>query len=96
MVPKRIKKEADKLTIVWDNDDVDSIRLVNLRYHCPCAICTENKEKKGEGYIPLFKKEEISIANIQAVGNYALGIEWKDGHNTGIYDFEYLIKLTGK
>jgi DUF971 family protein len=96
VVPKKIKKETDKLTIIWNDDRVDSIKLVNLRHNCPCAICTENKEAKGKGFIPLYKSEEISIENIQTVGNYALGITWKDGHNTGIYDFDYLMALTGK
>ncbi len=95
MIPKEIKKEAEKLVVVWDNGEKQSIRISNLRFHCPCAICNKNKEIKGAGYIPLYKNEEISIVSIQTVGNYALGITWKDGHNTGIYDFEYLKKLKG-
>jgi len=27
------------------------------------------------------------------VGNYAIGFKWGDGHDTGIYTFEYLRKI---
>jgi len=30
------------------------------------------------------------IKNIETVGEYAIQITWKDGHNTGIYSWEYL------
>ena len=30
------------------------------------------------------------IKDIQQVGNYAIQIHWSDGHNTGIYNWEYL------
>ena len=33
------------------------------------------------------------IKNIELVGSYAVQITWKDGHNTGIYSWEYLKKL---
>lgn len=28
------------------------------------------------------------------VGNYAIGFRWGDGHDTGIYTFEYLRRLS--
>jgi DUF971 family protein len=30
------------------------------------------------------------IKSIDTVGDYAIQIIWKDGHNTGIYSWEYL------
>jgi DUF971 family protein len=33
------------------------------------------------------------IGNIETVGEYAIQITWKDGHNTGIYSWEYLQEL---
>ena len=32
-------------------------------------------------------------ATITSVGNYAITINWSDGHSTGIYSFEYLRAL---
>lgn len=38
----------------------------------------------------IMKPGMYDLANIQAVGNYAIQAEWKDGHNTGIYSWEIL------
>ena len=37
--------------------------------------------------------EMYIIKNIETVGEYAIQITWKDGHNTGIYTYEYLQEL---
>jgi DUF971 family protein len=42
------------------------------------------------------KEEQIKIKKIWSIGQYAVGIEWGDKHNTGIYTFEYLRELGGK
>ncbi|MGB8319561.1 MAG: DUF971 domain-containing protein, partial [Ignavibacteriaceae bacterium] len=39
------------------------------------------------------KPEMYKIKNIEIVGGYAIQILWKDGHDTGIYSWEYIIKL---
>ncbi len=33
------------------------------------------------------------VKNIETVGEYAIQITWKDGHNTGIYSWDYLNQL---
>ncbi|MCS7053009.1 MAG: DUF971 domain-containing protein [Ignavibacterium sp.] len=97
MKPKQIKiinKEA--LYIKWDNEEEMTISLKYLRDECPCANC------KGETillktYRPPkivdHSPEMYKIEKIEPVGNYAIQIIWKDGHNTGIYSWEYLQKL---
>ena len=32
----------------------------------------------------------LELREIEQVGNYALGLTWGDGHNTGIYSFRFL------
>ena len=57
-----------------------------------CAECVEEftgERKIVHGSIP----SSIERANVTAVGNYALGFAWSDGHDSGIYTFEYLRKL---
>lgn len=94
MQPKKISiKEKQFLNIVWDNDSLTEIKISNLRKECPCATCISEKEKNGKKYIPLYTGDEIAIAKIEMVGHYAVGITWKDGHNTGIYEFKHLLKL---
>jgi DUF971 family protein len=38
-------------------------------------------------------EDQIKIAEITTIGNYAVGIKWKDGHNTGIFEFSKLKEL---
>lgn len=35
-------------------------------------------------------KREIAITRIEPVGNYAVMLEFSDGHNTGLYSWDYL------
>ena len=38
-------------------------------------------------------KEMVTIRNIEQVGNYAVKLDFDDGHNTGIYSWDYLYDL---
>lgn len=97
MIPKSIKvKEKKYLEIIWEDERTSTLYLKYLRDECPCATC------KGETvllktYRPPTKKiitpEMYTINNIETVGEYAIQITWKDGHNTGIYSWEYLQEL---
>jgi DUF971 family protein len=35
----------------------------------------------------------LKMLNVEAVGHYAIRIEWSDGHNTGIYSYDHLRKI---
>lgn len=93
MTPVSIKVVDNLLLIEWDNSETSKIKLVNLRLHCPCALCSVEKVERSKNYFPIYSGEQISIDNIYVIGNYAIGVSWKDGHNTGIYEFNYLRKL---
>lgn len=38
-------------------------------------------------------EEELRLESVWAVGQYAVGVQWGDGHATGIYTYEYLREL---
>jgi len=40
-----------------------------------------------------FTVDQLTVANLEIVGNYALKVVWKDGHNLGIYTFESLKEM---
>ena len=95
MVPVQIKiTENHNLKIKWDDDSESLIDINKLRRFCPCATCVSEREKQGKYYIPLISEDQTSIKNIEQVGSYAIGIIWKDGHNTGIYEYSFLRKLS--
>ncbi|MEY5020674.1 MAG: hypothetical protein RJA91_209 [Pseudomonadota bacterium] len=61
-----------------------------LRVHSPSA------EVKGHGpgqEILQTHKENVSIESIEPVGQYAVKLVFSDGHNTGIYTWDYLYEL---
>ncbi len=78
------------LLINWGEDTITKIDLKKLRRYCPCATCAMEREKESKTFIPLYTSDQIKVFKIFEVGNYAIGITWKDGHNTGIYEFPYL------
>ena len=61
-----------------------------LRVHSPSA------EVKGHGpgqETLQVHKENVAIENIEPVGQYAIKLIFSDGHNTGIYTWDYLYEL---
>lgn len=97
MKPKQIKViDKEKLSVLWDDDTTTNISLKYLRDECPCASC------KGETILfktfrppqpTMFSPDMYKIKSIEIVGGYAAQIGWKDGHNTGIYSWDYLKTL---
>ena len=95
MVPVQIKiTEKKNLKIKWDDNSDSLIEIRKLRLFCPCATCVSEREEQGKFYIPLISDNQTNIKNIEQIGSYAIGITWKDGHNTGIYEYNYLRKLS--
>ena len=98
--PVQIKQSSSTdLYLRW-NDGLESrISLKLLRDECPCAGC------KGETLLlheqkpilPILDQEDrYVIKAMNQVGNYAVQVTWGDGHNTGIYTWEYLRTLAAR
>ena len=88
--PEEIEKKEDgSLRVKW-TDGHEGVYPPNyLRFHCHCAACVE--EWSGRQLIkPEAIPEDIRPLRLSPVGQYALHIEWSDGHNTGIYSFDLL------
>lgn len=94
MAPTKLEIKDKKLQIIWDDNSVSEIDLKKLRINCPCAYCSKEREEQSKSYIPLFFDNQLEISEINLVGSYALGLKWKDGHNTGIFEFNQLRKLS--
>jgi DUF971 family protein len=97
MSPKQVKIfKKDNLRITWEDSTEIILSLKYMRDECPCAGC------KGETillktYRPpaptVVTPEMYQVKNIEVVGDYAIQITWKDGHNTGIYSWDYIKQL---
>lgn len=87
-------KEGKFLEITWNDNEISKIKLSNLRNNCPCAFCNVERSERSSTYIPLYSGEQLKIKDMKIAGYYALSVAWKDGHNTGIYEFNQLCNLT--
>ncbi len=68
-------------------------------FHLPCEylrVFSPSAEVRGHGpgqEVLQFGKREVGIAAIEPVGMYAVKLAFTDGHDTGIYSWEYLYDL---
>lgn len=86
------------IQIDWRDGHRGDYALAWLRDHCPCAGCTgahgtppqktDLAANPFQMYRPALKMEAV-----EPVGNYALRIDWNDGHNAGIYSYDYLRRI---
>lgn len=78
------------LEISFDDGAVFKLPFELLRVYSPSA------EVKGHGAgqeVLQVGKRDVGIAGIEPVGNYAVQPTFSDGHNTGLYTWDYLYKL---
>ncbi|HWP84635.1 MAG TPA: DUF971 domain-containing protein [Terriglobia bacterium] len=78
--------------IRWSDGSETVYPARTLRLQCPCALCVD--ETTGlrilkEPAVP----QDVHPLRIDPVGRYAIAIQWSDGHNTGIYTWEWLYAL---
>ena len=97
--PQRLdRNDESQLIIEWDDGIRQVLSFRMLRDHCPCATCREKKTAAPppQGTLPILTPSEarpLEIVSMRPVGNYAYNIEFSDGHNSGIYSFEFLRAL---
>jgi DUF971 family protein len=92
-------RQTRELTITWKDGHVSAYSFSLLRHACPCAECRGGHDKMGSQPDPevfIMAEEDVPatrLRNLEAVGTYALTIEWEDGHHYGIYNWNYLRAL---
>jgi DUF971 family protein len=86
----RVNPTRDALSILFD----DGVRAVlgaeKLRVQSPSA---EVRGHGGERPPPVTGKETVKIVRLEPVGNYAVRIVFDDGHDSGLYSWNYLKEL---
>lgn len=99
----RVKKtEGTGVEIDWKDGHESRWNFAWLRNACPCATCYEEREKAGRALGKPKPKPHTLLAMYEApprpvevtpVGNYAVRFKWNDGHESGIYSWEYLRRV---
>ncbi len=94
LVPQTLRalREQHQLEVVWPDERVDRLSYYGLRCACPCAVCID--EITGRQLLrPENVPADVEAKAVAFVGNYALKIDWSDGHSTGIYTWDRLRSL---
>ena len=94
--------EGKGLEIDWADGHRSAWSFKWLRDACPCATCKEERDqegrkpgqpkKKAAELLPMYTPP-AKPASAQAVGKYAIQFNWLDGHNSGIYSWDYLRRV---
>ena len=86
----RLDKEKRILTVSYDDGQSFALPAELLRVLSPSA---EVQGHSPDQRITVPGKKNVGIARIEPVGNYAVRIIFTDGHDTGLYVWEYLREL---
>jgi len=94
--PKNIQLIGEELAIQWSDGVESYFPLEQLRRACPCAACGGEPDVLGNIARPdvSYSDKSFMLAGFQIVGGYAVQPRWVDGHDTGLYSFTYLRRLS--
>jgi ATP-binding protein involved in chromosome partitioning len=93
VAPTALGRKGDRvLTVSWNDGAVSEYDVRRLRLSCPCAACV-NEWSGAKMLDPKSVPQDVRPAKLFSVGRYAMGIQWSDGHATGIYSYDYLRRL---
>lgn len=85
-----VREAKDALLIEYSDGQAYTLPAEFLRVYSPSA------EVRGHGTgneTLQFGKRNVTIASLVKAGNYALQIVFSDGHDSGIYSWQYLQEL---
>jgi DUF971 family protein len=86
----RLHQASKLLEIKFDNNTECMLSCEFLRVHSPSAEVRGH----GAGQETLqIGKENVNITAIEPIGNYAVKLVFSDGHDTGLFSWDYLYYL---
>jgi DUF971 family protein len=86
----KLRRADNVLEVAFDDGSTASLSAEYLRVESPSA--------EVQGHNPAEKKlvagkRHVAITGIEPTGNYAIRLIFSDGHETGIYSWDYLHRL---
>ncbi len=88
---------GEGVEVTWADGHASSYSFAYLRDNCPCAMCNDERAKAASAgartaAFPMYKPR-VTAKSAKPVGNYAVQIDYSDGHATGIYSFAHLREI---
>lgn len=88
----KISQDGQFIYFDWQDGMKTQISHMDLRSGCRCAECVN--EYTGEKILDNNKLDpQVQALEIIPVGQYAVAVNWSDGHNSGIYSYQYIRKI---
>ena len=94
--PSDVKTDEKNVRVRWTDGHESVFTNMRLREGCPCAVCQGEQGFLGKMYIiPVVTSipKDIRATAYSMVGRYAISFVWSDGHKTGIYPYDYLLRM---
>jgi DUF971 family protein len=93
------KSGGTGVSIDWHDGHSSHWDFAWLRAACPCATCHEEREAedrkpgvakpKPQSLLPMYEAPARPV-EVTPVGKYAIRFKWNDGHEAGLYSWDYL------
>jgi DUF971 family protein len=101
ITPTAIEIIRDReVAIRWSDGTTTRHAAAALRAKCPCATCGQETGgpeahapiKLGEPLplLPAKARTDVTVREIEPIGHYALRFTFSDGHDTGIFSYDFL------
>ncbi len=89
IVPPEIILTPDHVSVIWEDGKAKDITNLELRDNCKCALCVDEYSGKKTLKTEDIPKDIHGEKSVQ-LGNYAVSIQWSDGHTSSIYPYSSL------
>lgn len=87
-------RQSRVLTINWSDGREGRYSFAGLRAICPCVQCRGGHANMGQPADKLLLAksvdDQLNLEAANPVGAYAVQFVWNDGHDSGIYTWDYL------
>jgi len=93
--PTNLQLIGSEVAIVWDDGAESYVTFEKLRAASPSAANIGETDILGNKYGGDGPKKfpGVHVVGWAIVGNYAVRFDFSDGHNTGLYSYDYLRRL---
>ena len=85
-----VSKSKDILKLIYKSEPEITLTAEYLRVFSPSA---EVRGHRSSDHILQVGKKNVVILDVKIVGLYAIQILFDDGHDSGIYSWDYLVSL---
>ena len=92
-------EQPTEITLHQQSRAIEIAFADGARYHLPyefLRVYSPSAEVRGHGpgqEVLQVGKQDVNVLGVEPVGSYAMKIEFNDGHDSGLYTWEYLRHL---